>query len=77
LDPVTVIYYAIPIAIVVLCAADSARRRARRCRKCQRPWALRRVRGTRREGFVRYECKYCGAKQWGVDERDDGPFIAP
>jgi len=52
----------------------------RRCRACGRARALRRVPGTRREGFVRFRCKYCGTKQWGVIEaRSDeiGTLVGP
>lgn len=38
----------------------------RRCRECGRARVLRRVPGTRRHGFVRFRCKRCGNKQWGV-----------
>lgn len=43
----------------------------RRCRTCGRAWAFRRVPGTRRNGFVRFRCKYCGARHWGVIEPND------
>ena len=80
MDPVTAILYGIPAVVLIVCAAQAARalHRARRCRTCRRPWALRRVPGTRREGFVRFQCKYCGTKQWGVIEpRSEGPTAFP
>ena len=50
----------------------------RRCRACGRAWALRRIPGTRRDGFVRLRCKYCGTKQRGVIEpKDDGGLRYP
>ena len=51
----------------------------RRCRECGRARALRRVPGTRREGFVRLYCKPCGTKQWGVvePEGEAGPPLRP
>ena len=49
----------------------------RRCRACDRAWALRRVPGTRRSGFVRFRCKHCGTKQWGVIEPRERPTVLP
>jgi len=46
----------------------------RRCRTCGRAWALRRVCGTRRNGFVRFRCKHCDARHWGVIEPNDRRF---
>jgi len=64
------------IAAVARCAWVFYNRR--RCRACGRTGALRRVPGTRREGFVRARCTYCDTKQWGVIEpRSEGPTAFP
>ena len=70
------LFWAIILALVMVAGTFAERivelgYRRRRCHKCDRAWALKRVLGERRSGYVRFRCKYCGAKRWKVIEDDD------